>query len=135
MLEEEAFMKNYSKIEIEMNPNIIGDEDETKCWLIEKDFKSTKSCWNCEKTGDPHSACKANRVVKDPFHLSGRFRGLAHNKCNLYMRKGHSSFVPILLHTFSGNDNHLIFEKLVNMAIEKSIEKKREVNMAKTSEN
>ena len=59
---------------------------------------------------------KETPVVEDHCHLTGRFRGLAHNNCNLNTRKAHKSFAPILFYNFSGYDCHLIFEKLVNMA-------------------
>ena len=62
---------------------------------------------------------KDNPIVKDYRHLTGRFRGLAHNNCNLNTRKALTSFIPILFHNFSGYDCHLIFEKLNNMATEK----------------
>ena len=67
--------------------------------------------------------------------LSGKFRGLAHNICNLITRKAHSSFIPILFHNFSGSDCHLIFEELVNMAIEKDNKINGEDIIAKRSED
>ena len=56
-------------------------------------------------------------MVKDHCHLTGKFRRLAHNICNLNTRKAHSSFIPILFHNFSGYDSYL-----VKMAVEKGIE-------------
>ena len=75
-------------------------------------------CWFCEKQFTLRDM-KENPIVKDHCHLTGRFRGLAHNKCNLNTRKAHTSFVPILLHNFLGYVCHVIFVKLVNMATEK----------------
>ena len=79
--------------------------------------------------------CKENSIVKDHCHLTGKFRGLAHNNCNLNTRKAYTSFVPILFLNFSGYDCHLIFEKLVNMASEKGIKIKEENIIANSSEN
>ena len=75
-----------------------------------------------------------NRIVKDGCQLSGRFRGLAQNKCNSITRKAHSSFLPIFFHNFSGYDSHLIFEKLVDMSTQKTIHIGKEDISAKTSE-
>ena len=78
---------------------------------------------------------KENPVVRDHCHLTGRFRVLAHNNCNLNTRKAHTSFVPILFHNFSGYDSLLIFEKLINMATEKNIKINENDIIAKSSEN
>ena len=77
---------------------------------------------------------KDNPFVRDHCHLTCRFRGLAHNNCNLDTRKAHTSFVPILFHNFSGNDCHLIFEKLVNTATKKNIKINENDIKAKSSE-
>ena len=88
----------------------------------------------CEKEVKPKDL-KENPVVRDYCHLTGKFRGLAHNKCNLNARKAHTSFVPILFHSFSGYDCHLIFEKLINMATKKNIKIIDNHIIAKSSEN
>ena len=108
MLEIESYMKTYFKNELRIKFDTIPENrDQTTCWLCEKEFKSKD--------------VKENPVVKDHCHLSCRFRGLAHNSCNLNTRKAHTSIVPILFHDFSGYDCHLIFEKLVSMATEKTL--------------
>ena len=115
-------MKTYFKNELEIIPDTIPENYNQKtCWLCEKEFK--------------FKVIKENPIVRDHCHLTGRFRGLAHNNCNLNTRKAHTSFVPKLFHNFSGYDCHLIFEKLVNMATKKNI-KINEIDMiAKSSEN
>ena len=122
MLEIESYMKTYFKNEIEINLDTIPENyDQTTCWLCEKEFKPKD--------------VKENSIVRDHCHLTGRFRGLAHNNCNLNTRKAHTSFVPILFHNFSGYDCHLIFEKLVNMATEKNIKINENDIIANSSEN
>ena len=121
MLEIESHMKTYFKNELEINLDTIPKNyDQTTYWLCEKEYKPKD--------------VKENPVVKDHCHLTARFRGLAHKSCNLNTRKAHTSFVPILFHNFSGYDCHLIFEKLVNMATEKNIEKNENDIIAKSSE-
>ena len=122
MLEIESYMKLYFKNELENNFDTIPEKyDQTTCWLCEKEFKPKD--------------VKESPVVKDLCHLSGKFRGLAHNNCNLNARKAYTSFVPKLFHNFSGYDCHLIFEKLVNMATEKNIKINENDIIAKSSEN
>ena len=121
MLEIEIYMKTYSENVLECNPDTIPENfDQTTCWLCEKGLKL--------------EGVKENPVVKDHCHLTGKFRGLAHNNCNLNTRKVHTSFVPILFHNFSGYDCHLIFEKLINMATEKNLKIKKKDIIAKSSE-
>ena len=115
-------MKTYFKNELEINlDTILENYDQTTCWLCEKEFKPKD--------------VKENPVVKDHCHLTGKVRGLAHNNCNLNTRKAYTSIVPLLFQTFSGSDCHLIFQKLINMAIEKSIQINENDIIAKSSDN
>ena len=122
MLEIESYMKTFFKIGLEINSDTIPENyNQNTCWLFEKVFKL--------------KVIKENPIVKDHCHLTGSFRGLAHNNCNLNTRKAHTSFVPILFHNFSGYDCHLIFEKLINMATKKNIKINENDMIAKSSEN
>ena len=108
MLEIEEYVKSFFKNELEINLDTIPKTyDQTTCWLCEKEFKLKD--------------VKENPVAKDHCHLTGKFRGLAHNNCNLNTRKAHPSFVPVLFYNFSGYDCHLFFEKLFNMATKKTL--------------
>ena len=46
--------------------------------------------------------------VKDHCHVTGKFRGAAHNKCNLKLRIPRE--LPIIFHNLQGYDGHLIFK-------------------------
>ena len=48
-------------------------------------------------------------VVRDHDHLNGKFRGYAHNKCNL---QAQNNFVPKYAFNFTNYDNHLFITKL-----------------------
>ncbi|KAJ4437396.1 hypothetical protein ANN_17540 [Periplaneta americana] len=51
-----------------------------------------------------------NYKVRDHDHLTGKFRGAAHNECNL--RYQHQHFIPIVLHNLSSYDGHFIVREL-----------------------
>ena len=48
--------------------------------------------------------------VKDHCHLTGRYRGAAHNKCNLAIRN--PKFIPVVFHNLEGYDSHLFIKNL-----------------------
>ena len=49
--------------------------------------------------------------VRDHCHLTGKFRGAAHNRCNLnfkYQREQGKFFIPVVIHNLKGYDSHLM---------------------------
>ena len=68
-----------------------------------KRFNEEKECWICK---EPLNDDK----VRDHCHYTGRFRGPAHNKCNLKYRK--PKFIPVVFHNLSGYDSHLFIKNL-----------------------
>ena len=105
ILEQEA--NKYFKTNLELQ--ITPQEEES--------FKLAEECWLCE---EPFTEDK----VSDHDHLTGKYRGAAHNICNINCRQRSSSFVPIFFHNFSGYDCHLIFQELLLQAFEKGYEPK-----------
>ena len=49
---------------------------------------------------------------KDHCHVTGKFRGAAHKKCNLKLRIPRK--LPIIFHNLEGYDGHIIFKELNN---------------------
>ena len=100
---ERVFFK-YLEEDIKMIANIQKKEiifgekekerynEETRCWICKGEFDE-----NEEK-------------VKDHCHYTGRYRGAAHNECNLNYRK--PDFTPVVLHNLSGYDSHLFIKNL-----------------------
>ena len=74
--------------------------------MTEKDqenFNNAENCYACKKElGDDR--------VRDHCHLTGKYRGAAHSKCNLRMRV--PEFVPVLFHNLEGYDSHLFIKSL-----------------------
>ena len=50
--------------------------------------------------------------VRDHCHLSGKFRGAAHEVCELKYKV--PKFLPVVFHNFSGYDSHLLIKTLGN---------------------
>ena len=66
-------------------------------------FEQATSCWICQ--GD-----LKDDKVRDHCHYTGKYRGAAHNKCNLQYRK--PKFTPVIFHNLSGYDSHLFIKNL-----------------------
>ena len=52
----------------------------------------------------------SDKKVKDHCHFTGKFRGAAHNICNMHFRK--PKFTPVIIHNLSGYDSHLFVKNL-----------------------
>ena len=73
----------------------------------EEDFKNDNICRFCEKNIESDK-------VRDHCHLTGKYRGPAHSKCNINNTQKQSNFIPFLFHNFSNYDCHMFFKKLVD---------------------
>ena len=71
-----------------------------------KDFYDATICWMCKGEFNDNK----NYKVRDHCHFTGRYRGAAHNKCNLKYRK--PNFTPVVFHNLSGYDSHLFIKNL-----------------------
>ena len=84
-----------------------------KRFIIFKDeereqFKKETRCWICK--GEFDDKDKNKKKVQDHCHFTGRYRGAAHNLCNLNYRK--PNFTPVVFHNLSGYDSHLFIKNL-----------------------
>ena len=57
--------------------------------------------------------------VRDHCHLTGKYRGPAHSKCNINVTQKQSNFIPFIFHSFSNYDCHMFFRKLIDMKNDK----------------
>ena len=54
-----------------------------------------------------------NRRVRDHCHITGKYRGSAHNDCNLKLRLNPKYIkIPVIFHNLKGYDSHFIMQKI-----------------------
>ena len=74
------------------------------------DFRRATICHICEEEIDKDTDDENYRIVRDHCHLTGKYRGAAHNMCNLKFRL--PKFYPVIFHNLSGYDSHLFIKNL-----------------------
>ena len=78
-------------------PMLITEEEQesfdnaTRCWICNNDFVDDDN-------------------VRDHCHYTGKFRGAAHGKCNLALKKGKT--IPVGFHNGTKYDFHLLVREL-----------------------
>ena len=70
----------------------------------EEEFKQASDCWICKKK------LNLEDRVRDHCHFTGRYRGAAHNRCNLKYCKPNN--ISVFFHNLTGYDSHLFIKKL-----------------------
>ena len=70
----------------------------------EEQFKQASNCWICGKL------LNIQDRVRDHCHFTGRYRGAAHNICNLKYNKPNN--ISVFFHNLKGYDSHLFIKKL-----------------------
>ena len=113
MLEEVNWCK--SKMKKHFNkPLKITKEDE-------KDFQKAIKCHIC----DQQYTDKDIRV-RDHCHITGKFRGSAHQDCNSKLRiKPDNIKIPVIFHNLRGYDSHFIMQQIGKIAKKHAYKNKR----------
>ena len=74
----------------------------------EESFKRAKECHICKIpyiTGD--------KKVRDHCHITGKYRGSAHEDCNLNFKL--TNKIPVVFHNLKGYDSHFIMQEIGNI--------------------
>ena len=104
----EAILKEYKYCKKIMNKyfnkNFVMREKE------EHLLQNSNSCWICKKLID-----NDEEKVRDHCHITGKFRGAAHESCNLNLQL--TKNVLVIFHNLRGYNSHLIFNELDNIDI------------------
>ena len=78
----------------------------------EEDFKNNNVCRFCEEE-------ILSNKVRNNCHLTGKYRGPAHNICNINDNQKDSNFIPFAFHNSSNYDCHMFFKRLIDLKKDK----------------
>ena len=100
MLEEVKYCKNIMKKEFN-KPLKMTDNDEL-CFRLEE------KCHICNK-----KYTDKDIRVRDHCHITGKYRGSAHQDCNLKLRVNPEEIkIPVIFHNLRGYDSHFIMQEI-----------------------
>ena len=78
----------------------------------EQHFKTMDGCHTC---GEKYTDKDVH--VRDHCHITGKFRGSAHQECNLKLRiKPENLKIPVIFHNLRGYDSHFIMQQIGEIA-------------------
>ena len=84
---------------------IMTEEDD-------KDFENNNICRFCERNIESDKD-------RDHCHLTSKYKGPAHNTCNIKVKQKDSNFIPFAFHNFSNYDCHRFFKRLIDLTKDK----------------
>ena len=105
-------MKKFCKDLREHSTKIINYEKKKMIPLTAKEeiyHNKQKICYTCKKEFNNND--KKQQKVRDHCHYTGKYRGAAHNICNLRYKV--CKEIPVVLHNGSTYDYHFIIKELV----------------------
>ena len=105
-------MKKFCKDLKEHTTRIINYEKKKIILLTKEEkinYNDQKMCYICKKVFDKSD--KKHHKVKDHCHYTGKYRGAAHNICNLRYKVPKE--IPVVFHNGSTYDYHFIIKELV----------------------
>ena len=100
MLEEVKYCKNVMKKEFNKPLKMTKDDEEK--------FQKAEECHICDK-----KYTDKDIRVRDHCHITGKYRGSAHQKCNLKLRVNPEEIkIPVIFHNLRGYDSHFIMQEI-----------------------
>ena len=100
MLEEVKYCKKKMKKEFN-KPLRMTKEDE-------EEFQKANKCHICNK-----KYTNEDIKVRDHCHITGKYRGSAHQECNLKLRVNPEEIkIPVIFHNLRGYDSHFIMQEI-----------------------
>ena len=100
MLDEVKYCKKVMKKEFN-KPLKMTKEDEKK-------FQKAEECHICDK-----KYTDKDIRVRDHCHITGKYRGSAHQECNLQLKLNPEKVkIPVIFHNLRGYDSHFIMQEI-----------------------
>ena len=104
MIEEVEWCKSIIKKHFN-KPLVMTEENKL-------DFESAKYCHICKNRYSEEDIC-----VRDHCHITGNYRGSAHQDCNLKLRLSPTNIqIPAFFHNLRGYDSHFIMQQIGEIA-------------------
>ena len=104
-----VFMKSMFR-DVKNCQDVIRDNFNKPLKMTARDecnFKKATCCYICKKK------YKDDEPVRDHCHISGKYRGSAHNACNLKLQISAEKIkIPVIFHNLRGYDSHFIINEL-----------------------
>ena len=106
---KETIKKYFNKPLIMTKENELDFRNSTHCHICEKKYSNRDNF--IMKKGKMIEI--KNHPVRDHCHITGKYRGSAHNCCNLQLRIDPEKLnIPVIFHNLKGYDSHFIIKKL-----------------------
>ena len=100
LLDEVKYCKKIMKTEFN-KPLKMTKENEDK-------FQKAEECYICNK-----KYTNKDTRVRDHCHITGKYRGSAHQECNLQLRVNPEKIkIPVIFHNLRGYDSHFIMQEI-----------------------
>lgn len=101
----EWFVDNLKQLAIELEQIHSSPEPMRLTSKEYQQFEEAKTCHICKRFFSAK-----DKKVRDHCHLTGRFRGAAHEGCNVNFKD--ARFIPVIFHNLTGYDSHFIVKEL-----------------------
>ena len=100
MLDEVKYCKQILKKEFNKPLNMTKENEE--------EFQKAEECHICNK-----KYTNQDIRVRDHCHITGKYRGSAHQECNLQLRLNPDKIkIPVIFHNLRGYDSHFIMQEI-----------------------
>ena len=100
MLDEVKYCKRIIKKEFNKPLNMTKENEE--------EFQKADECHICNK-----KYTNQDIRVRDHCHITGKYRGSAHQECNLQLRLNPDKIkIPVIFHNLRGYDSHFIMQEI-----------------------
>ena len=114
---ENAVYKFMEKMleEVKYCKTVIKKQFNKPLVMTEVDKQCLKTMHRCHICGEKYTDKDVR--VRDHCHITGKFRGSAHQECNLKLRiKPENLKIPIIFHNLRGYDSHFIMQQIGEIA-------------------
>ena len=98
MLKEAAYCKSMTKKHFNKLLKMSKDDEEQ--------FQKASKCYICDK-----EYMDKDTRVRDHCHITGKYRGSAHQDCHFNFRL--TDKIPVIFHNLRGYDSHFIMQKII----------------------